>query len=100
MEFKELLPYIITVVCSLIAGISSYLASRKSIKAEIATMEKQHTLDIEKEREKFSMEKERIEIEHKNQLEMMQKEVESKKGVDLVNTMFSEVSKYQKIDNK
>lgn len=53
------LPYIVSVVCAVISGISSYAVARKKAKADIARLEKQFELDIEKEREKFAMEKEK-----------------------------------------
>ena len=73
---EQYLPYIATVLCSLISGIASYAASRRQSKADLDKLKKQHELDIEKEREIFAMQKERMELEHKHQLELMQKEYE------------------------
>ena len=47
------LPYIVSVICATIAGFASYAVARKQAKADIQKLEKQHELDIEKEREKF-----------------------------------------------
>ena len=87
---KEYLPYIVTIVCTLISGFASYFASRRQSKADIQKLEKQHELDIEKEREKFAMEKEKMEIEYRHQLELKQKEMESQLGADLLSTMTKE----------
>ena len=87
---KEFLPYIVSIICSLIAGFSSYFAARRQTKADIAKLEKQHELDLEKEREKFAMEKERMELEHKHQLELKQKELENQLGTDILSTMTKE----------
>lgn len=69
---EQYLPYIVTILCSLISGVASYLASRRQTKADLEKLQKQHELDIEKEREMFEMQKERMELEHKHQLELKQ----------------------------
>lgn len=88
-KLSAYLPYIVTIICSLI----SYLASRKQSKSEIEKLMKQHELDIEKEREKFVMEKEKMELEHKHQLELKQKEMENQLGTDLITTLTKEYMK-------
>ena len=52
---KNYLPYIVTVLCSLISGLTSYFAARRQAKVDLEKLQKQHDLDIEKEREKFAM---------------------------------------------
>ena len=84
------LPYIVTIICTLISGFISYFAARRQSKADIEKLQTQHKLDIEKEREMFAMEKERIELEHKHQLELKEKEMENQLGVDLLATMTKE----------
>ena len=84
------LPYIATVVCAIISGLASYMAARKQIKSDLQKLMKQHELDIEKEREKFAMEKEKMGIEHKHQLELMQKEMENQVGTELFSTVARE----------
>lgn len=68
---EKCLPYIVTILCSLISGIASYLASRLQSKADLEKLQKQHDLDLEAEREKINMEKEKMELAHKLQLEQM-----------------------------
>ena len=87
---EQYLPYIVTILCSLISGVASYLASRRQTKADLEKLQKQHELDIEKEREMFAMQKERMELEHKHQLELKQKEMENQLGTDLISTMAKE----------
>ena len=87
---EKYLPYIATVVCTMISGIASYLAARKQSKTDLQKLMKQHELDIEKECEKFALEKEKMEIEHKHQLELKQKEMENQLGTDLISTMTKE----------
>ena len=84
------LPYLVTILCSTISGFASYWVSRKQTKDDLQKLEKQHVLDIQKEREKFSMEKEKMELEHKYQLELKQKEMENQLGSDLVSTVAKE----------
>ena len=57
---EQYLPYIVTVLCSLISGIASYSAARRQTKADLEKLQKQHELDIEKEREMFAMQKEQL----------------------------------------
>lgn len=59
---SEYLPYIVSVVCALVSGITSYLVARKQTKADIQKLEKQYELDLDKDREKFAMEKEKMEL--------------------------------------
>ena len=58
---EQYLPYIVTVLCSVISGIASYSASRRQAKTDLEKLQKQHELEIEKEREMFVMQKERME---------------------------------------
>ena len=87
---EQYLPYIVTVLCSLISGVASYSAARRQAKADLEKLQKQHELDIEKEREMFAMQKERMELEHRHQLELKQKEMENQLGTDLISTMAKE----------
>lgn len=87
---NEYFPYIVSVVCALIAGLTSYAVARKQTKADIQRLEKQYELDLEKEREKFAMEKEKMELEHQHQLVLKQKEMENQLGTDVISTMMKE----------
>ncbi len=87
---EEYMPYIVSIVCAIIAGLTSYLVARKQSKADFQRLEKQYELDIEKEREKFAMEKEKMELEYKYQLELKQKEIENQLGSDLISTVTKE----------
>ena len=84
---KEYLPYIITVLCSLISGFGSYFASRRQAKAEIQKLQKQHELDLEAEREKFKMEKEKMELDHKQQMERLTVQAGSQVGGNMLNSV-------------
>ena len=87
---SEYLPYIVSVVCALVSGITSYLVARKQTKADIQNLEKQYELDLDKEREKFAMEKEKMELEHQYQLELKMKEMMNQMGTDMVSTITKE----------
>ena len=91
------LPYIVSVICAVIAGFTSYAVARKQGKADMQRLEKQHDLDIEKEREKFAIEKEKMEIAHRYQLELLQKESENNLGSSLTNTLINEVMKIPEV---
>ena len=87
---KNYLPYIVTVLCSLISGLTSYFAARRQAKVDLEKLQKQHDLDIEKEREKFAMEKEKMELEHKHHLELKKKELENQLGSELITAVAKE----------
>ena len=90
---KEYLPYLVTIVCSIISGLVSYFASRAKSKADTDRLVKQYELDIENEREKFKMEKERLEIEHRHQLEL----IEAQAGNNISNTIITEAMKIPEV---
>lgn len=90
---QEYLPYIVSIVCAVIAAISSIFISKKEIKGEIEKLTKQHELNLETERQKHQYELEKQELEHKHQMELLQKESENKLGAEVVNTFVSEVVK-------
>ena len=89
-SFIDYLPYIVTVLCSIISGVASYIAARIKSKSDIQKLAKQHELDLEKEREKFVMEKEKMEIEYKYRLELQQRETGNQVGADLISTVAKE----------
>ena len=90
IRISPYLPYIVSIACAIISGITSYICASKKSKSEMKKMEKQHTLDIEKEREKFELEKEKMEIEFRHQLELKDKELESQMSANLMDTVFKE----------
>lgn len=94
---EQYLPYIVTVLCSLISGLTSYSAARRQGKADLKKIQKQHELDIEKEREMFAMQKERMELEHRHQLELKQKEMENQLGASFTNTLLTEAMKMPEV---
>lgn len=93
MNINIILPYIVSIVSSLIAGFSSYFIARKQAKEDIKQIEKRHELDIEKERERFQQEKEKMEISYKHQLELLNKETENKMNADIMDKLMTEMMK-------
>ena len=89
-SFIDYLPYIVTVLCAITSGITSYIAARIKSKSDIQKLMKQHELDLEKEREKLAMEKEKMELEFKYQSELKKQEVENQVGADLIATVTKE----------
>lgn len=87
---KDYMPYIVSVLCAVISGITSYLVTRKQTKEDMKKLEKQYELDLDKEKERFAMEKEKMEIEHQHQIELLQKENENKLGENLINSVVNE----------
>ena len=84
---EEYLPYIVTVLCSLISGFGSYFAARRQAKTEIQKLQKQHDLDLEAERERFKMEKEKMELEHKQEMERLKVQADGQVGGNLLGSV-------------
>ena len=84
---EKYLPYIVSVVCALISGFTSFFAASRQSKTEIQKLQKQHELDLEAEREKFKMEKEKMELEHKQQMEQKIMEMGGQIGGNFVTTV-------------
>lgn len=85
----DFLPYIVSVICALISGFITYGVARRQMKAEIQKIEKQHELNLEAEQQKFDMEKEKMELEHKHQLELLRAQTGNQIGAE----MLSEITK-------
>lgn len=83
------LPYIASVLCAVISGISSYAVARKQAKNDLTVIVKQHEIDLEALECKHQMELEKLNLEHKHQLELQEKEFEVKLGA----TVLTEVMK-------
>ena len=63
---EDYLPYIVSVVCALISGFTSYAIDK-------------------------------LELEHKHQLELQQKQFENQLGSDMMNTLISEAMKMPEV---
>lgn len=92
---ENYLPYIVSVVCALISGITSYTVARRQSKEDIKRLEKTYELDLEKEKHKLEIDK--LELEHKHQLELQQKQFENQLGGGVINTLFSEAMKMPEV---
>lgn len=81
----DYMPYIVSVICSLIAGLASYGATRKKAQNDLQMIVKQHEVDIEALKMKHNMEIEKINLEHSHQLELKNKELESQFSSSLLS---------------
>ena len=50
----DLYPYIVSVLCALIAGLSSYVCARRQAKAEITKLDRQFTIDLKRSARRLS----------------------------------------------
>lgn len=91
------MPYIVSIVCAVLAAISSIFVSKKQTRGEIEKLVKQHELNLEAEKQKFQHELEMQELEHRHQLEIIQKESENKLGTDMMNAFVTEAMKMPEI---
>ena len=94
---ENYLPYIVSVVCALISGFTSYAVARRQSKEDIRKLEKTYELDLENEKEKHKLEIDKLELEHKHQLELQQKQFENQLGSDMMNTLISEAMKMPEV---
>lgn len=90
---QNVLPYIVTILCSLISGITSFLVARRQSKSDLEKVQKQFELDAQAEKERFKQEKEKIEIEHKNQIDLLYQQASSDMAKDIMGSMFTEILK-------
>ena len=81
---QEYLPYLISVVCALISGLTSYVVARKQAKNDLSVIVKQHEVDLEALERKHQMEMEKINLEHSHQLELQEKDFEAKLSSSLI----------------
>lgn len=82
---QEYMPYIVSIICSLIAGVASYGATRRRAKTDLQIIAKQHEDDIESLERKHQMEIEKITLEHRHQLELQEKEFEAQLSSSLIS---------------
>lgn len=75
---QDYLPYIVSVLCAVISGVSSYVIARKQAKNDIKIIVKQHEVDLEALERKHQMELEKTNLEHAHQLELQTKDFEAK----------------------
>ncbi len=90
---QEYLPYIVSVLCAMISGISSYIIARKQAKNDIKAIVKQHEVNLEALERKHQMELEKLNLEHIHQLELQKKDFEANFSASL----FTEAMKMPEI---
>ena len=81
---QEYLPYIVSVLCAVISGFSSYLVARRQAKNDLKILVKQHEIDLESLERKHQMEIEKINLEHTHQKELQEKDFEAKLSSSLL----------------
>ena len=81
---QELLPYIASVLCAVISGVSSYAIARKQSKNDLKIIVKQHEVDLKALERKHQMELEKLHLEHQHQLELQEKDFEAKLSSSLL----------------
>ena len=81
---KEYLPYVVSVLCALISGVSSYAIARKQSKNDLKIIVKQHEVDMESLERRHQMELEKLNLEHRHQLELQEKDFEAKLSSSII----------------
>ena len=81
MELSTIAPYIVSIIASIVSGISSYLVARNKSASDIQTLKesneheieklmKQHEVDLDNLKETHKLEMEKLEAEHRYSLEL------------------------------
>lgn len=64
---EDYLPYIVSVVCALISGFTSYAVARRQSKEDVKKLEKTYELDLENEKEKHKLEIDKLDWRKENE---------------------------------
>ena len=72
------IPYIVTVLCSIISCTVSIIICNKNNKAEIHKLKEEYDLEFKKLKEEHELELKKMKENTKNQIDIIQKETESK----------------------
>ena len=82
---QNYLPYIVSILCAFVSGISSYFVARKQSKHDIEVIVKQHEVDLEALERQHQMEVEKIDLEHSHQMELKEKDFETQLSSSLLS---------------
>lgn len=94
------MPYIVSIACAIVAGISSYIAACKQGKNELKKLQKSHELELETERERHKMEMDCVERDFEYKLQLQKNDFENQMGANLLNTVVSEAMKTPQVRNQ
>lgn len=111
MSFKELLPYLISIIVPIISGLLAFFASTKKSKEDLCQLQEQnkhdldrlvnqHKLDLEDLEVKHKMDIEKLELEHKHKIELLQKETENNLSTGVFNTIVDQAMKMPEVQNQ
>lgn len=101
---ESYLPYFVSVIVAVITSSISYLTARsksksdvhllqESNKYEVSKLMQQHQFDLDALKKKHEMEIEKLCLEHTHQLEIRQKELETKVGADILQSFVDKALK-------
>lgn len=98
MELSAIAPYIVSILASIISGISSYFVARNKSASEIRTLKesnepeidklmKQHEVDIDNLKETHKLEMERLEAEPRHSLELANSNAQNEMTEQLMGSL-------------
>lgn len=102
MDSSTIAPYIVSILASIISGISSYLVARnksasdiqalkESNEHEIEKLMKQHEVDLDNLKETHKLEMEKLEAEHRYSLELASSNAQNEMTTQLIGSMVGNV---------
>ncbi|RGJ10940.1 hypothetical protein [Collinsella sp. TM09-10AT] len=98
MELSTIAPYIVSIIASIVSGISSYLVARNKSASDIQTLKesneheieklmKQHEVDLDNLKETHKLEMEKLEAEHRYSLELANSNAQNEMTKQLMGSL-------------
>lgn len=98
MELSAIAPYIVSIIASIVSGISSYLVARNKSASDIQTLKesneheieklmKQHEVDLDNLKETHKLEMEKLEAEHRYSLELANSNAQNEMTKQLMGSL-------------
>lgn len=98
MELSVIAPYIVSIIASIISGLSSYLVARNKSASDIRTLKesneheidkfmKQHEVDLDNLKETHKLEMEKLEAGHRYSLELANSNAQNEMNKQLMGSL-------------
>lgn len=108
MIFTDLIPYLVSLIISIITGVLAFLTSTNKSKKDLQQLQEQnkhdlekllnqHKLDLEGLEIRHKQEIEKIDLEHKHKIELMEKEAQNNLGSNILTSVFDQAMKMPEI---
>lgn len=86
---QELVPYLTSILCSLLAFLSAVVVCRRNNKADLEKIKEQHNLELEKMRIENDRKVELLKKETEAKIEVLKQEYVLKAGTDMITSIMN-----------